>query len=71
MELEVHSKQMNKKKKIYEIEKKNIEIIGAPPSNYPWFGCFDNIFFGIIKINGILNAKGQGVHVMNFKIGEW
>jgi hypothetical protein len=53
--------------KIYEIEKKKIEVIGAPPSDWPWFEGFDNIFFGTAKINGILNAIDQGVRVMNSK----
>jgi hypothetical protein len=30
--------------------------------------CFDNIFFGIAKINGITIVIDQGVHVMNFEI---
>ncbi len=56
----------NKMKKIYEIEKKKIKVIGA--SNQPWFEHFNNIFFGIAKINGIHNAIEQGVRVMNFEI---
>jgi hypothetical protein len=32
------------KEKVLEIEKK-IEIINAPPFDWPWFDCFDNIFF--------------------------
>ncbi len=48
------------KEKVLEIEKK-IEIINAPPSNRPWFECFDVIFFNIVKLNGILNAKDQRV----------
>jgi hypothetical protein len=55
-------------KKIYKIEKKKTEVIGAPPSDWPWFEGFDNIFSSIIKINGIPNAIDQGVYVMNSKI---
>jgi hypothetical protein len=54
-------------KKIYGIEKKKTEVIGAPPSDWPWFEGFDNIFFGTAKINGILNAIDQGVCMMNSK----
>ncbi len=75
MELKAGSRQLNKmkiyetKKNIYEIEKKKIELIGTPSSNWPWFEHFDNIF-GIIKISGIPNAKDQGVSVINFKTSE-
>jgi hypothetical protein len=56
-------------KKTYETKKKKkTEVIGVPPSNYPWFDCFDNIFFGTTKINGIPNTIDQGVCVMNFEI---
>jgi len=48
------------KEKVLEIEKK-IEIINAPPFDWPWFDCFDNIFFSTIKINGIFNAIDQDV----------
>ncbi len=44
------------------------ELIVALPLDWPWFEHFDNIFFSTIKINGILNAIDQGVHVMNFEI---
>jgi hypothetical protein len=50
------------------LKKKKTEVIGAPPSNWPWFDRFDNIFFGIAKINGISNTINQGVRVMNFEI---
>ncbi len=51
-------------KKIYEtLKKKKIEVIGAPQSNWPWFECFANILFGIVKISGIPNAIDQGVCV--------
>jgi hypothetical protein len=44
------------------------EVIAALPLDWPWFERFDNIFFSTAKINGILNAIDQGVHVMNFEI---
>ncbi len=55
-------------KKIYEIEKKKIEENGGLQSNWSWFECFDNIFFGIAKISGIPIAIDQGVHVMSSKV---
>ncbi len=47
--------------------RKKIEVISAPPFDWPWFERFDNIFLGIAKINGIPIVKDQGVHVMNFE----
>jgi hypothetical protein len=51
-------------KKIYETKKKKIKVTSAPPFDWPWFDCFNNIFYSIAKINGILNAIDQGVRVM-------
>jgi hypothetical protein len=49
--------------KILKIEKqRKIKVIGALPSNWPLFECFDNIFFGIVKISGISNVIDQGVY---------
>jgi hypothetical protein len=53
--------------KIFEIKKKKTEVIGAPPSNWLWFEGFDNILSCTAKINGIVSAINQGVHVMNSK----
>jgi hypothetical protein len=40
---------MKKMMKIYEIEKKKIEVIGAFPSYWPWFECFNKIFMVLTK----------------------
>ncbi len=42
--------------KIYETKENKIKVIGAPPSNQPWFEHFDNIFSNIAKINDIPNV---------------
>jgi hypothetical protein len=68
VELETSLKEVNKRKKIHKMDKRNNEVIGAPPLNWPWFECFNNIFFNNAKISGIPNAIDQGVHVMNVKI---
>jgi len=68
VELEASLKEVNKIKKFDKMDKKKNEIINAAPLNWPWFECFDNIFFNITKINDIPNAIDQGVHAMNVKI---
>ncbi len=48
-------------KRIYKTKKKKTELTNAPPSNWPWCECFDNIFSNTAKINGIPNAIDQRV----------
>jgi len=68
VELAASLKEVNKRKKIEKMDKRKNEVINAPPLNWPWFECFDNIFFNIAKTSGIPNAIDQSVHVMNAKI---
>ncbi len=69
MELEASSRQVKQiEEDLQNKKEKKIEITGAPPSNWPWFDRFDNIYFCTDKINGIPNAINQGVCVMNFEI---
>jgi hypothetical protein len=51
----------SKMKDKYETEKKKTQVIGASPSNWPWFERFDQMFGSITKINGIPNAIDKGV----------
>jgi hypothetical protein len=46
------------------------KVTSAPPSNWPWFEHFDNIFFGTTKLNGVLNVTNQGVCVMHLETNE-
>jgi hypothetical protein len=64
VELEESLKEMNKRKKINKMDKKKIEVIDAPPLNWPWFEFLDNIFFNIVNIANVID---QCVHVMNVK----
>jgi hypothetical protein len=49
----------------YETEKKKTQVIGASPSDWPWFERFDQMFIemfgGTAKINGIPNEIDQVV----------
>jgi len=49
MEYEASSRHVNKMKKICKTKKK-IEVINAPPFEWPWFEHFDNIFFSTRKL---------------------
>jgi hypothetical protein len=48
--LEVNSKQVDENDKdSQDKEAKEDKVIGAPPSNWPLFECFDNIFLVLLK----------------------
>jgi hypothetical protein len=52
------------------LKKMKRKVTSAPPSNWPWFEHFDNIFFGTTKLNGVLNVTNQGVCVMHLETNE-
>ncbi len=59
----------NKMKDKYETEKKKTQVIGASPSDWPWFERFDQMFGGTTEINGIPNAIDHGVQNLHSHSG--
>lgn len=55
----------NKMKNKYNVEKKNIHIIGVLPLDWPWYEKFDCLFTSIAKIVGIPQGVDQSVRIVH------